>query len=452
MQDKPRKVNTTSNEIRFDSSRVDAILNVGACKIDIPMSARYATTVYRPEPRHDPRCVAHRFTAPQTTHVSPSRVRPSSKTLNHQNSQLQVGDATYIGPGTQETTSENASNIPDMYTVPFDSDIYAVPVDMVRPCHSINIKPRVKKTRKSHKRRNKGVSHIPYSAPPIGDATNEAGPSSNNSESKSKRHSLPGTSDKKAEESDTDTLHRTLREMRKYLNTLYSSSSSDADQQMLTLPYYNEKYRQQADKAVSCDPKDIETFMNIDNDDNKQIIKRSGAIILKPKKNKNTEIVKIDKKKESPKSNYNRNIYTPVRTLTINFKQTLCNWFRWRRHTPTEILEEIPSNEVSIPSMVRRALPPLPTSQSTRRNVNGQVVMDFATSIEKVKDCGWYWGPITVDAAEKILSNEPDGSFIVRDSNDDHYIFTLTFKLNGMRHVRIEHDQGEYTKVIKTTI
>jgi len=30
-----------------------------------------------------------------------------------------------------------------------------------------------------------------------------------------------------------------------------------------------------------------------------------------------------------------------------------------------------------------------------------------------------------------------------RDSSDDHYIFSLTFKLNGfVRHVRIEHDQG----------
>ena len=57
---------------------------------------------------------------------------------------------------------------------------------------------------------------------------------------------------------------------------------------------------------------------------------------------------------------------------------------------------------------------------------------------------GWYWGPISGEAAEKILSNEPDGSFIVRDSSDDHYIFSLTFKLNGcVRHVRIEHDQGE---------
>ena len=70
-----------------------------------------------------------------------------------------------------------------------------------------------------------------------------------------------------------------------------------------------------------------------------------------------------------------------------------------------------------------------------------------------VLQCGWYWGPISGEAAEKVLANEPDGSFIVRDSSDHHYIFSLTFKLNGfIRHVRIEHDQGKKkrTKQIKT--
>lgn len=62
---------------------------------------------------------------------------------------------------------------------------------------------------------------------------------------------------------------------------------------------------------------------------------------------------------------------------------------------------------------------------------------------------GWYWGPISGEAAEKILSNEPDGSFIVRDSSDDHYIFSLSFRLNScVRHVRIEHDQGDYNIIV----
>ena len=51
------------------------------------------------------------------------------------------------------------------------------------------------------------------------------------------------------------------------------------------------------------------------------------------------------------------------------------------------------------------------------------------------------------EAAEKLLENERDGSFIVRDSSDDRYIFSLTFKLNAcIRHVRIEHGQGEKTE------
>ncbi|KAF0297923.1 Suppressor of cytokine signaling 7 [Amphibalanus amphitrite] len=71
---------------------------------------------------------------------------------------------------------------------------------------------------------------------------------------------------------------------------------------------------------------------------------------------------------------------------------------------------------------------------------------DFATIIEKVKDCGWYWGPISCSSAEAILKNEPDGSFIVRDSSDDRYIFSLTFKLRGLiRHARIEHNNGNFS-------
>lgn len=34
----------------------------------------------------------------------------------------------------------------------------------------------------------------------------------------------------------------------------------------------------------------------------------------------------------------------------------------------------------------------------------------------------------------------------MRDSSDDHYIFSLTFKLNNcVRHVRIEQDQGTFS-------
>ncbi|EDW62477.2 uncharacterized protein Socs16D [Drosophila virilis] len=106
-----------------------------------------------------------------------------------------------------------------------------------------------------------------------------------------------------------------------------------------------------------------------------------------------------------------------------------------------------------------RALPPLPKKayaidaaepepEEQKKSAGAQEprALQFTSSIEKVKDYGWYWGPLSSEAAEKVLSNEPDGSFIVRDSSDDHYIFSLSFKLNNcVRHVRIEQDQGTFS-------
>lgn len=90
--------------------------------------------------------------------------------------------------------------------------------------------------------------------------------------------------------------------------------------------------------------------------------------------------------------------------------------------------------------------PPSVNSSPSEKSLERKNKLDFAASIEAVKDHGWYWGPLAGEAAEQILSTEPDGSFLVRDSSDDHYIFSLSFKLNGgVRHVRIEHDHGNFS-------
>lgn len=153
-------------------------------------------------------------------------------------------------------------------------------------------------------------------------------------------------------------------------------------------------------------------------------------------------------------------------SFSYTLKQTLCNIFRFSRrshgqthchHSVTDTVLVLGDADCGPPPFTKRALPPLPSRDEgdglgvTSRDemsvsVDEESVVDFASSIEKVKDYGWYWGPISGETAEKILSNEPDGSFIVRDSSDDHYIFSLTFKLNGVvRHVRIEHDQGNFS-------
>lgn len=111
-------------------------------------------------------------------------------------------------------------------------------------------------------------------------------------------------------------------------------------------------------------------------------------------------------------------------------------------------LEEVHCSEKATSPYAVRALPPLPGSVGSAPDSDSEdrKSVDYAASIEKVKDYGWYWGPISGETAERLLANEPDGSFVVRDSSDEHYIFSLTFKLHGLvRHVRIEHDQGNFS-------
>ena len=59
---------------------------------------------------------------------------------------------------------------------------------------------------------------------------------------------------------------------------------------------------------------------------------------------------------------------------------------------------------------------------------------------------GWYWGPITRVEAEARLEGLPDGSFLVRDSADDRYMLSLSFRSEGRSlHSRIEYSTGLFS-------
>lgn len=71
---------------------------------------------------------------------------------------------------------------------------------------------------------------------------------------------------------------------------------------------------------------------------------------------------------------------------------------------------------------------------------------DFMESMRQLKDVGWYWGPLVWEEAEAKLANKADGSFLVRDSSDERYILSLSFKHQGrVHHTRIEHHRGQFS-------
>lgn len=53
-------------------------------------------------------------------------------------------------------------------------------------------------------------------------------------------------------------------------------------------------------------------------------------------------------------------------------------------------------------------------------------------TLNDLPNCGWYFGNISIEEAERLLRREPDGSFLVRDCNDPEKLtelFTITFKV-----------------------
>lgn len=129
-------------------------------------------------------------------------------------------------------------------------------------------------------------------------------------------------------------------------------------------------------------------------------------------------------------------------------------------HRPLRLQHSLDEDE----RLTSRPLPPIPGEDISHTNQQPEIITHTSDLVyERVEPrmlgsnglClglrdlshhGWYWGPITRIEAEERLTGTNDGTFLVRDSSDERYLLSLSFRSQGKTlHTRIEYSNGYFS-------
>lgn len=59
--------------------------------------------------------------------------------------------------------------------------------------------------------------------------------------------------------------------------------------------------------------------------------------------------------------------------------------------------------------------------------------------LKQITNCSYYWGKMDRYEAERLLENKPEGTFLLRDSAQEEFLFSVSFRKYGRSlHARIE--------------
>lgn len=63
----------------------------------------------------------------------------------------------------------------------------------------------------------------------------------------------------------------------------------------------------------------------------------------------------------------------------------------------------------------------------------------------KLLQSSWYWGNMSWRDAEKVLLRQPPGTYLVRDSASDRYVFTISYcTKHSVHHTRLAQHGGSF--------
>ncbi|XP_067096483.1 suppressor of cytokine signaling 2-like isoform X2 [Osmerus mordax] len=128
-------------------------------------------------------------------------------------------------------------------------------------------------------------------------------------------------------------------------------------------------------------------------------------------------------------------------TIKTSGHQTGCLWSLTFRRVPTPedsmILPiSLPDKSLSTAQFKNKKLDP-------RRNESCQNAADLQKAMSHLHQSGWYWGALNAAQAAQVLTEYPEGTFLLRDSSYQGYLLTLSVMTSiGPTHIRIEYSGG----------
>ncbi|XP_075760286.1 suppressor of cytokine signaling 3 [Pelodiscus sinensis] len=88
---------------------------------------------------------------------------------------------------------------------------------------------------------------------------------------------------------------------------------------------------------------------------------------------------------------------------------------------------------------------PLDTSLRLKTFSSKSEYQLVVNAVRKLQESGFYWSAVTGGEANLLLSAEPAGTFLIRDSSDQRHFFTLSVKTeSGPKNLRIQCEGGSF--------